>query len=96
MKYIISYDISKSYIRKQVSDFLLSNNFIRIQKSIFLGEINSQFLSEKTSILKSFLNDKSDSILICPLCFNDLKKSYFLGKTFNLNNLEQSENFILF
>ena len=26
---------------------------------------------------------KKDSILLCPLCENDLKESYFIGKTFD-------------
>lgn len=53
MKYIISYDISNSQLRKELSDFLISNNFIRIQKSVFLGNIESDLLSKKTLILNS-------------------------------------------
>lgn len=96
MKYIISYDISNSYQRKEISDFLLSSNFIRIQKSVFLGEIKPELLTKKTLILNSFLNDKKDSILICPLCSNDLMKSSFFGKTFDLDNFDKFKNFILF
>ena len=42
MKYIISYDISSSRIRKEFSDFLLSENFIRIQKSVFIGNTQGE------------------------------------------------------
>lgn len=96
MKYIISYDISNNIKRKEFSIFLISNNFIRIQKSIFLGEIKKEFLLEKTLIFNSFLNNKNDSLFICPLCCEDLCKSYFLGKTFDLDNFDSFKQFILF
>ncbi len=96
MKYIISYDISDSYRRKETSDFLISNNFIRIQKSVFLGNIDSEILMQKIYVLESFLKDKTDSFLVCPLCNDDLLKSYFFGKTFDLEQFERFKNFILF
>lgn len=96
MKYIISYDISNSQLRKELSDFLISNNFIRIQKSVFLGNIESDLLSKKTLILNSFLSDKTDSLLVCPLCSDDFMKSYFLGQTFDLDNFDRFKDFILF
>ena len=37
MNYMISYDISNNRVRKLVSDHLINNGFIRIQKSVFLG-----------------------------------------------------------
>lgn len=50
MKYIISYDISSSRIRKEFSDFLLSENFIRIQKSVFIGNIRKNIYLKKFKI----------------------------------------------
>lgn len=96
MKFIISYDISNSYKRKEISDFLNSCNFLRIQKSVFLGEIENEILIEKISILESFLNDKKDSVLISPLCSEDFMKSCFLGKTFDIKHFEKFKNFLLF
>ncbi|MBS5790228.1 CRISPR-associated endonuclease Cas2 [Fusobacterium sp.] len=89
MKYIISYDISSSKIRKEFSDFLLSENFIRIQKSVFIGNIKKKYLFKK-------IQDEKDSILLCPLCENDLKESYFIGKTFDTEDLELFEKFLFF
>lgn len=96
MKFIISYDISNSYKRKEISDFLISCNFIRIQKSVFLGEIKTEILIGKISIFESFLSDKKDSILISPLCKEDFFKSCFLGQTFDINHFETFKKFILF
>ena len=39
MNYMVSYDISNNKVRKLVSDHLINNGFIRIQKSVFLGEV---------------------------------------------------------
>ena len=96
MNYIISYDISNHKLRKDLSDYLISNNFIRIQKSVFLGNIDTENLFNKITFLNHFLDDKIDSILICPLCNDDFEKSYFLGQTFDLKNFEKFKNFILF
>lgn len=96
MKYIISYDISKSKIRKELKDYLISNGFFKIQKSVYFGEIDTAVLLKKIDYLNSFLNEKTDTLIICPLCINDFEKSYFLGQSFDLSTLENAEDFILF
>lgn len=94
MKYIIAYDIESSKIRSEFSNFLISENFIRIQKSVFIGNINKKFLYMKIQKwILNIINDK-DSILICPLCQNDIQKSYFIGQTFEKMDMEIFENFI--
>ena len=40
MNYLLSYDISNDKSRKRVSDYLLEKGFLRIQNSVFLGEIH--------------------------------------------------------
>lgn len=96
MKYIISYDIGESKIRDEFSHFLISNNFIRIQKSIFLGEIIDTDLLEKIMNYHSFFSDEKNSLLIFPLSFENFSKSYFFGKTFDLDLFEQFKDFIIF
>ena len=39
MNYLVSYDMSNNKNRKKISDYLLEKGFLRIQKSVFLGEI---------------------------------------------------------
>ncbi len=96
MKYIISYDISSSKIRKDFSDFLLSENFIRIQKSVFIGNIKKKYLFKKIQNWIENVENEKDSILLCPLCENDFKESYFMGKTFDIEDLELFEQFLFF
>ena len=85
MNYIISYDLKNSYNRKQLSDYLKSYGFIRIQKSVFWGDIQEKFLKKYISTLKTFLELKDDSILICPVNTKDLKNSSFIGYNFFIN-----------
>lgn len=95
MKYIISYDITKDKYRKDLSDFLISEGFIRIQKSIFLGNIEIEKVSSIVRNCKKYL-DYVDSIIVIPICIEDLQKSYFLGITFDLEDLEKFKEFIFF
>lgn len=39
MNYMISYDVSNDKTRRLVSEYLGNNGFVRIQKSVFLGEV---------------------------------------------------------
>ena len=96
MKYIISYDISSSKIRKDFSDFLLSENFIRIRKSVFIGNIKKKYLFKKIQNWIENVENEKDSILLCPLCENNFKESYFMGKTFDIEDLELFEQFLFF
>ena len=40
MNYLLSYDVSNDKSRKRVSDYLIEKGFLRIQNSVFLGEIH--------------------------------------------------------
>ena len=96
MKYIIAYDISKSKYRKELSDYLLSERFIRIQKSVFLGNISSNEVDRIMKNCNEFVEDKKDSIFICPICIEDLEKSFFIGITFDMEDLDKFKNFIFY
>lgn len=93
MKYIISYDVGDSYTRKQMSDYLKSYGFVRIQKSVFLGSFKINYFNKNIAELKSLLKNKKDSIIVCPIDIEDFEKSSFLGKQFNF---EMREGFKFF
>ena len=40
MNYLLSYDISNDKVRRKVFEYLLEKGFLRIQNSVFLGEIH--------------------------------------------------------
>lgn len=95
MKYIISYDISNGKIRKEFSDFLKSEGFIRIQKSVFLGKINKKYMYKSLRTWTEKLDKVDDSIIIFPLCEEDFEESYFLGITFDIRDIEKFEEIFI-
>lgn len=91
MKYVVSYDISDDKIRNELSNFLKSEGFIRIQKSVFLGGINKKYMYKKFKELSERIDKIKDSIIIFPLCNIDFQNSYFLGITFDVYDIEKFE-----
>ncbi len=96
MKYIVSYDISCSKNRKELSDYLISNRFIRIQKSVFLGNVNLHEIEKMKEKCNEFSQEEKDSIMFCPICIEDIFKSIFLGQTFDMEDLEKFKDFIFY
>lgn len=95
MKYIVSYDISVGKIRKEFSDFLKSEGFIRIQKSVFLGKINKKYMYKRFRDWIEKIDKIEDSIIVFSLCDLDFKESYFLGITFDIKDIEKFENMFI-
>lgn len=95
MRCIISYDISNSRVRTEFSKFLKSEGFIRIQKSVFLGNINKKYVHEKIRSWREEIDRIKDSIIIFPICNEDFEESYFLGITFDINDIEKFEEFFI-
>lgn len=96
MKYIIVYDISQVKNRKELSDYLLSERFIRIQKSVFLGDASLKEIKRIIEECNNLIKNKNDSIIIYPICREDLNKSVFIGVTFDIETLERFKYFITY
>lgn len=92
MKYLIFYDINSSYTRKKVKDILESYGYIRIQKSIFIGN-NVSF--EMRLSLELIVFNKNDSLIISPLCELDLKKAKYLGNIQDLSELSKDLDYYI-
>ncbi len=64
---LIIYDITEDDVRNRVADFLRSKGLKRIQKSAFIGDLNS---SQKTDIeagLRRLVKDAKANVQIYPL-----------------------------
>lgn len=92
MKYLIFYDINSSYTRKKVIDILESHNYIRIQKSIFIG--SNMTFDLRINLEKTIIN-KNDSLIISPLCELDLKKAKYLGNIQDLSELNKDFDYYI-
>jgi CRISPR-associated protein Cas2 len=77
MTYLICYDIADNKKRNKVSK-LLEKFGTRIQRSIFMSDLNLKQYSIISLKLVSFISD-DDSIFIIPICRNCLDNSKYLG-----------------
>lgn len=52
MQYVIAYDITENDIRTNIADLLIAKGFLRLQKSVFIGEATKPKLKELKDQLK--------------------------------------------
>lgn len=79
----VIYDIVKDKSRSKISRLLKQKGLYRVQKSVFLGTIESNRLDELELELTELLDENLDSIYIFPMCKVDFKKVILMGQAFN-------------
>ena len=85
MNYLLSYDISNDKSRKRVSDYLLEKGFLRIQNSVFLGEIHITKIDDILENICLLVDKKEDSIFCIPINKEDYKNIFNFGKNEDYN-----------
>ncbi|MGD9581713.1 MAG: CRISPR-associated endonuclease Cas2 [Vampirovibrionia bacterium] len=79
------YDISSNKIRNRIIKFCKNIGLYRVQKSVFLGNIDSNDIDELKVQSEEIINHDTDSVYIFPMCETDFKKSVLLGQAFDEN-----------
>lgn len=79
MNYILTYDISNNKIRKRVSDLLIDKGFIRVQRSVFIGEIFGNKIQAILEEINIQLKTDTDSLLCMPINKEEYLRSYKYG-----------------
>ena len=77
------YDISSDGARKKVSDTCKDIGLYRVQKSVFLGNLNSNRIDEIVEKSRELINPKTDSLYVIPICQEDFAKVQILGLGFD-------------
>ena len=77
------YDISKDNIRNKVAKACKELGLYRVQKSVFLGNLNSNEIDELVLRSEDLINPEEDSVYIFPMCEEDFKKAKVLGQGFD-------------
>ncbi len=77
------YDISSNKRRNKVARACLNKGLYRVQKSVFLGELNANQIDEMAMMSKELIDEKTDSVYIFPLCQEDFGKVRVLGQGFD-------------
>ncbi len=79
----VIYDIIKTKTRTKVAKACLSAGIYRVQKSVFLGELNLNQIDQLSLKIEQLIDIEHDSVYIFPLCRDDFKKVKLLGQAFD-------------
>ena len=77
------YDITSNKIRNRIIKYCKNVGLYRVQKSVFLGNINSNEIDELKVQSEEIINPDTDSVYIFPMCDKDFKKAILLGQAFD-------------
>src|SRR5713226_5229096 len=79
----VVYDISKNRTRTKIAKRCLDFGLYRVQKSVFLGDIESNRVEEIVLASKELMNEETDSVYVFPLCREDFDKVRIIGQGFD-------------
>lgn len=87
MVYMILYDIEDNRVRNQVSKYLIKKGCHRIQKSVFITEMNRAGMLNIRDTLQrvNALYQNEDSLIILPVAEDSLNAIQIIGKSINLD-----------
>ncbi|MFB3897693.1 MAG: CRISPR-associated endonuclease Cas2 [bacterium] len=77
------YDIQKNRVRNKIVKLCKQKGLYRVQKSVFLGQIDKNRLDELALESKKLIDQEADSVYIFPMCDPDFKKVILLGCAFD-------------
>jgi len=80
MHTLVIYDITDDRIRENVATICKEIGLTRIQKSAFLGRLNSQQRKNLRRRLKKVLGKNRGNIQIFPICDADMKLREIIGE----------------
>jgi CRISPR-associated protein Cas2 len=77
------YDITDDRIREKIIKICKGYGLYRVQKSVFLGNLNKNELDSLALECKEVIDLEIDSVYVFPMCDDDFKKVKLLGKVFD-------------
>ncbi|BEO98072.1 CRISPR-associated endonuclease Cas2 [Fusobacterium polymorphum] len=85
MNYLLSYDISNDKVRRKVFEYLLEKGFLRVQNSVFLGEIHITKIDDILENICLLVDKDEDSIICIPINKEDYNNIFNFGKNSDYN-----------
>lgn len=80
MNYLVAYDVRSNKKRRRLSEYLIDKGLIRIQMSVFIGEIDSKKIVKFKENIKEFINIETDSLYCIPISKEEYEKIFTIGK----------------
>lgn len=81
--YYATYDITDNGIRESVIHILKDGGMIRIQKSVFCGNISNQQKKDLTEKIKQTIDHETDSFYLIMSCNQCFGKMITIGNSFD-------------
>lgn len=90
----VFYDVSNNKLRTLLSKFLLKQGLLRVQKSVFVGNLSpSKFHKVKTALKEiAELYDGTDSYIFLPISKDNLIKMQIAGRNFSIDQFKDRKS----
>jgi len=98
MTFFVMYDIENDKVRNQVVKYLLRKGCMRIQKSIFLADLEHEIytqIKDDLAVVQSCY-ENNDSIIVCPISTDYLRALRIIGKNIDVDIVLKNKNTLFF
>jgi CRISPR-associated protein Cas2 len=98
MTFFVMYDIENDKVRNQVVKYLQRKGCMRIQKSIFLADLEHAIYSGIKDDLAAIqaCYENNDSIIVCPISTDYLRALQIIGKNVDVDIVLKNKNTLFF
>jgi CRISPR-associated protein Cas2 len=98
MLFFVMYDIENNKVRNQVVKYLLRKGCFRVQKSIFLADLEHAVYQAIKSDLAAVqaCYENNDSILVVPISTDYLQAMKIIGKSIDVDLVLKNKNTLFF
>jgi CRISPR-associated protein Cas2 len=79
----VMYDIPKTKVRTKIAKACEKSGIYRVQKSVFLGDLNPAQRKDLTAQIQELIDVDKDSVYIFPMCKDDFRTCELLGQAFD-------------
>lgn len=83
--YLILYDISSERVRSKIVKYLKNKGLLRLQKSIFAGNIKKVYIEEIIVESNQIISLDKDSFIILNIDKDSFKTLKYFGQKININ-----------
>lgn len=98
MLFFVMYDIESNKVRREIAKYLIDKGCFRIQKSIFLANLNRNVFNQIKQDLAEVqaLYDNHDSIILCPVASDELRAMKVIGQKLDVDIITHTRNTLFF
>ena len=77
------YDISDNKVRRNIIKIAQGSGLYRVQKSVFLGNIDKNTMDSAVLQSEELMDKKTDSLYVFPMCKQDFQSVILKGQAFD-------------